>query len=609
MCGIVGCVGPEAHAFVRDALPTLAHRGPDSQGTVTLKGAAIGMTRLAVQDPSQRADQPMSGGNLHVVFNGEIYNFRELRDVLVDLGHEFVTSGDTEVVLKALLEWGSEALAKFDGMFAIAWWDSTTGELKLARDRFGIKPLYWKVDPHAGFAFASEARVLKKNSAIDRRAIAEYLYLGSPVTTVAYVGINEMRPGHIMTVATSGLEIEPWLEVSPFSPVHRYAKSVDVAIADAVESHLVSDRPVALFLSGGFDSALLASSLPSSRADVVAITLDTGHNQADVVGAMRTAQQYGIRHEVVKISIHELADLVADFVKCQDQPTLDGFNTYLICRAAAERGRVVALSGLGGDEALGGYGYYQRSVLRSAIGWIPKPVMAGVAPRLEKMTGHSAQRLLAFANVREPIDKFFAARELFTTSEVCQLTGVELDSRLGFQVNPDFPPSLQLRDLDYAIYLRSTLLRDSDIFSMCHGVELRVPLLDPCFVSAATGFSKIGLANQLGDPYLASLARERKRGFVLPWAVWLAELAGIHWDEIPFICGVDESGDCGWVANFLTLAMDSAGDDPQRRWAVEALALWFVDNIGSEGEGSGCGNHDCRRDGARRVAAESAARN
>lgn len=571
MCGIVASYGSGAAELVSQALPILEHRGPDSQGSIALGPCALGMVRLAVLDPLPRADQPMSRGHINLVFNGEIYNFRQLREELFELGHVFETSGDTEVVLCAILQWGTGALSRFDGMFGMAWWDQEIDTLFAARDRYGIKPLYWR-GTDGGVELASEVRALHRSeSEVSRKAIAEYLVFGSPISCTIYSDAHELMPGHLLAVNGAALSMTSWLEPEPAQCERRAVTSPATALQSAIASHLVADRKVGVFLSGGFDSAIVARGIRDAGARPLAITLDTGANAIEVAGAVRTARQYGLDHHVVTVRRDDVAQLAQDFIASQDQPTIDGFNTYLVSRAAVEQGCIVALSGLGGDEVLGGYGYYSHSLARYLIRGVPKPVMAGMAVALQSATGRSASRFIALAGARTPAERFLAAREIFTTYEAFEMTGVLLPETLGLKSDRTQTDRCQFRSLDFGTYLRATLLRDSDVFSMRHGLEVRVPMLDRGFVDAAQLVNKAQLAEETADPYLIKLAAQRKQGFTLPWVDWLSELKRSLERQID---------DASRPSNFIISAppptvrsRDVA--NPQRDWSLLALKTWL----------------------------------
>ena len=376
VCGIVATAGsPESRA---DAIVmALRHRGPDSFGSVSMATCGLAMARLAIMDPDPRADQPMEFAGATLVYNGEIYNFTSLRHHLEQRGHRFITTGDTEVLLHAVVEWGAAgACERLEGMFAFAVWDDRSHSLHLARDSFGIKPLYWLGDG-GGLVAASEVTPLAAAFGLRPRpdAIREFLRFGSPVTDVAYERVAELEPGTILTWHDHTVRVHPFA-----APSSNGATPAEAACS-SIARQLRSDRPTALFLSGGFDSALLAAVAARTGAPVSALTLSTGDNVDDVRLAAETARHYGLVHEVVRVEEADLARSADEFLGALDQPTIDGFNTFLVARAAVDRGFPVALSGLGGDETLGGYGYSRRlrQVRRARRVWDRLPPVCGEA--------------------------------------------------------------------------------------------------------------------------------------------------------------------------------------------------------------------------------------
>jgi len=527
VCGIAGILRGQRQAKV--LLEALSHRGPDSQGSIELGPCSLAVTRLAILDRSQRADQPMTFGDATIVLNGEIYNFAELRSQLTTCGWSFETSGDTEVLLKSLLHWGTNALARVQGMYAFLLWLADRQELWAARDRFGIKPLYWgPVD--GGVAFASEARALTElvGCKVSTRGLSEFLHFGSPYASTVFEGISELSPGSISIWKADGN-----VEVLATTATSSAEQPIANVLASAVRSHLVSDRPVALFLSGGFDSALVASQLVGLSEKPTAFTIDTGRNRDDVSAACRTAKHYGLTHHVVAYTPHQIGAQVESYMQAMDQPTIDGFNTLLVSNAVNAARYPVALSGLGGDEILGGYGYYKRGrfidIARRPYVKLNARVRAGIDRVIASRTGRVAPQVASIFEAQTIPERYHAWRSVFTASEVERLTGLR----------PPHAPTLTWehgaedlrrdhRSLDFDVYLRSTLLRDSDLFSMACGVELRVPLLDGRLVDRTmTHFrdlDKPAMAAELNDPYLADVAARKKMAFRLPWSDWVMML-------------------------------------------------------------------------------------
>lgn len=527
MCGIAGVLRGRRQANA--LLAALSHRGPDSQGSIELGACSLAVTRLAILDRNPRADQPMTYGDATIVLNGEIYNFAELRSQLKEGGWSFETSGDTEVLLKSLLQWGTGALARVQGMYAFLLWLADRQELWAARDRFGIKPLYWGPVDGDGVGFASEARALTElvGCKVSRRAVSEFLHFGSPYSSTAFEGVSELSPGSI-----SIWKADQSIEVRAIAPARTEQQPIHEALSNAVRSHLVSDRPVALFLSGGFDSALIASQLATVPEKPTAFTIDTGRNRDDVSAACRTAKHYGMVHEVVAYSTDQIGAQVEKYVKGMDQPTIDGFNTLLISNAVNTAGYPVGLSGLGGDEILAGYGYYKRArvvdVVRRPYLRLNTPARRAVDRVIAARTRRVAPQIASLLEARSTAERYQAWRAVFTASEVERLTGSRPNAPTLAWDDGDEDQHRDHRSLDFNVYLRSTLLRDSDLFSMACGVELRVPLLDGQFVDRAITdvpqIDKSAMAAKLNDPYLAEVAARKKMPFRLPWSDWAVKL-------------------------------------------------------------------------------------
>lgn len=577
MCGLVAIVG-EHQSRAESIVAALGHRGPDSAGSASLGECTLAMARLAIMDPVPRSDQPMEFAGATLVYNGEIYNFIDLRHDLERLGHHFTTTGDTEVLLHAVVEWGVEATCgRLEGMFAFALWDAPGRSLHLARDSFGIKPLYWLGDDR-GLVAASEATPLAAAFGLGPRldAIREFLRFGSPVTEVAYERVAELEPGSILTWRDRTIHIAP------------FANAVDgvcdpsKAARDGIARQGHSDRPAALFLSGGFDSALLAAVAAGVGAPVTALTIATHDNLEDVRLAAETARHYGLPHHVAEVDAEGLAQLAEEFLEAMDQPTVDGFNTFIVARTAIDRGFPVALSGLGGDETLGGYGYSRRlrQVQRARRVWSHLP--AGLRPRaaatVASWVHQPAQRLEAILDARSVAAMWIAWRRLFDDEEICRLTGAAADDSQRWITNSGDSDRAQLRHLDFAVYLRATLLRDTDVFSMANSVEVRVPLLDRDLVRSVehVGLTKQDLARLMGDELLLARACAPKLAFTLPWQRWLSIL-GPRFDDLlaaggPFAEVVD-------VAEARRLLAGDARANPMsglRRWALLVLASWLA---------------------------------
>ena len=414
MCGIVGILArktPIPPAVLEQATASLAHRGPDDSGTVLLKESrperleiGLGHRRLAILDLSPLGHQPMQDpitGNW-IVFNGEIYNFRELRNELEAAGAEFRSHSDTEVILAAYRVWGESCLTRFGGMFAFALWDAPRKRLLLARDPMGIKPLYYHQSDQT-FVFASEVRTLLRTGLVPRKAdstgVLSYLAFGSvyePWTIVE--GVKAVPAGHILTVENGSVSSrEYWNPLQSCSRDESKPRSengiaavdrLPAILRDAVLSHLVSDVPVGVFLSGGIDSSALVAVLSHNgvRANTFSLVFqEEEFNEGQY--SREVARRFGAEHHEIPVSQQDTLAVLPEALCAMDQPTIDGINTYLVSAKTRAAGMRVVLTGLGADEMFAGYSNFHRvpsmETFAKRFGRLPKvarrPLSASVA--------------------------------------------------------------------------------------------------------------------------------------------------------------------------------------------------------------------------------------
>jgi asparagine synthase (glutamine-hydrolysing) len=576
MCGIFGIVSHGSSLspdLLEKAVRSLAHRGPDDSGTILLNagGQQIGFahTRLSIIDLSPLGHQPMQDpvtGNW-IVFNGEIYNFRQLRQELESAGAEFRSHSDTEVVLAAYRRWGEDCLSRLAGMFAFALWDAPRERLLLARDPMGIKPLYY-YHSGANFLFASEVRTLLQTGLVPRKAdpagVLSYLTFGSvyePWTMVE--GIFAVPPGHLLTVENSTVTSRHYSDplrsfsagADPEQRPHDEAEAgaaiaqLPAILRDAVVSHLVSDVPVGVFLSGGIDSSSLVAVLSHNgvRAKTFSLVfLEKEFNEAPY--SREVARRFGTEHHEIPVSVDDTLAVLPAALRAMDQPTIDGINTYLVSAKARAAGVKVALTGLGADEMFAGYSNFRRVPKMERFvrrfGRLPQFARRPLAASIALFAGSSDRnRKLAEITGSEDsiVHPYFLARMLFSPADRealfstpdFQASQQSLDRVLqeSVAVSQSLGPVNRVSYLESHFYMRNTLLRDSDFMSMAHGLELRVPFLDRALVEAC--FRIPGARKLEGDQpkslLLASLGVELpkqivnrpKRGFTLPFERWL----------------------------------------------------------------------------------------
>jgi asparagine synthase (glutamine-hydrolysing) len=598
MCGIGGyfaghgATGPaDPERLLASMQRALAHRGPDGQGTWLdpRRAAGLAHVRLAILDTSTAGAQPMHSedGRFVISFNGEIFNFRALRESLRGQGCAFRSGSDTEVLLALLAREGPAGLARLRGMFALAWWDVHAGRGLLARDGFGIKPLYYAQTP-GGLVFASELRALIAGKAVpmtlDAGAVAGYFASGSvPEPATLLQGIRMLPPGHYLAWSGSGAEVKPFWEIAfpPPSPadIVGAAALARNALEESVAAHLVSDVPVGLFLSGGIDStALLALAHAGGRASALAafsVAVDDAHfNEADV--AAQTAREFGVDHHVLHLDAGTARDSFGAFLDDMDMPSIDGFNTWTVARFARRHGIKVVLSGLGGDELFGGYPSFRqvprlRGVARG-LGRVPG--LGRLAGRVLRAVPGMPRWRRAAELLQAPTrleDAYGAYRGIFPWVDAVRLashfTGLPeravLDSLAHGDARLPACPQDAVGYLELTRYMRNQLLRDSDVMSMAHGVELRLPFVDQCLFDTLRTIPA-SLRLRPGKRLLldavpeipARVSGARKRGFSFPVRAWLGQELGAEFSA-------------------ATRGLPVAVGEWYQQWSVLTLTRWL----------------------------------
>jgi asparagine synthase (glutamine-hydrolysing) len=565
----------------------MSHRGPDDEGFLVndsrASGLALGMRRLSIID-LQTGRQPLwnESRDVAAILNGEIYNYRDLREQLKLFGHRFSTQSDTEILVHAWEEWGEECLAELRGMFAFAIVDFrkhyTSGPvLFLARDPLGIKPLYY-TQQREGFAFASEVRALLASGMAPKQlsqdAVTSYLLFGSvsePVTLLE--GVFSLPPGHRMVIYVPERRrvprAHPWWDPrrSPAARDPRKPQDLDSAsrqlrplLEDAVRAHLIADVPIGLFLSSGFDSGAIAALAAREHPGIQSFTLAFPGTAYDESALTRVvAERSGTKHTEVPLDGSAVPSRLEEALASLDQPTMDAINTYFVSWAARQVGLKVALSGLGGDELFAGYSTFSDvpslASLASLATLVPKPFRLASASILRSLlqlwrTPDAAGKAIsAWKNPRILPHAYFFSRALFPPEELQRLTQPRFRPSAiaadGTTLEPTWVGWLQraadeARHMDRVAgvswmemrsYMASTLLRDTDSVSMANSLEVRVPLLDtplaefvcalPDVARRRAGVQKALLARALGDLLPQEIAAQKKRTFTLPWEEWL----------------------------------------------------------------------------------------
>ncbi|HYM13613.1 MAG TPA: asparagine synthase (glutamine-hydrolyzing) [Bryobacterales bacterium] len=624
MCGIAGYCG-RASRFSDEKLGAMLraieHRGPDDCGIHSEPLASdpetrvwLGSRRLAIQDLTLAGHQPMAdaeSGNV-IAFNGEIYNFPELRAKLEREGVSFGSRCDTEVALRSWSRRGLAAVEEWRGIFGAAVWEPRTEELWLVRDWWGIKPLYYKYD-REGIAFCSEVRGLLAAGMVarrlSRRGVEDYLRFGAPQDPVTIIdGVYALLPGHALRWKNGQAEIRRYA-----APPQLECREADVEpmLREIVRQQLISDVPVVVFLSGGVDSSVVALAARQESRDPVhtmAVVFEEG-GYSERQYARRVAAHIGAEHHEVTLQAEEARAKAVEAISRMDQPTVDGINTYVISEAARRAGFTVALSGLGGDEFFGGYETFFRARRVAQLQQMARraPALAGLAGRaLRLWKNEAAQKLSLYLEEGDFWEHpYFLQRTLFFPQQVEALCGsatglgadamadrmAEAERQCLLEEAEAMDPLNQVSLLEARTYMANLLLRDSDQMSMAHSLELRVPLVDHLLAARllATpgerkGFGqarKLWLEQAFGRYLPAEVFRRKKMGFVLPFAVWL---------QGPLAQDVERAlngGDAGVCDRRATLQVWEGFRQGRvgwsRPWALYVLSQWAAEHIPGAG--------------------------
>jgi asparagine synthase (glutamine-hydrolysing) len=547
ICGIASTNGSAVTDRVAAMSATLVHRGPDSFGEFSDGDVALAARRLSIID-LETGDQPIANedGTLHVIQNGEIYNYRELRRELERAGHHFRTQGDTEVLLHLYEEHGDRFAERLRGMFAIAIWDAPHRRLVLARDRFGIKPLYYRAADNE-LAFASELRALPRGE-IDLDALEAFLAFNSiPAPLTIFREIRKLPPGHLLSWEEGRVELRRFARPAPLEELREdeeaeLVEELRSRLRDSVRAHLVSDVPVGVLLSGGVDSAFLAA-LAAEESSETLRTFSIGFEERsfdELAGARLVAERYGTQHRELVLR-PDAALLLPALAEAFDEPFADSsaLPTYLVSQLAASDVKV-ALSGEGGDELFGGYYTYAADLLAERIGGLARlarPLVERLPTSSSRASfDYKAKRFVRAAHL-PPLERHHGWKEIFSPELRAELTGRSsafdpvsiLHDRYRETEGAD--ELARLQDVDVGIYLVDDLLVKTDRASMAHSLEARVPYLDTVVTNLALalptrhkirGLSKKVLLRKAAAPLLPhEIVRGKKRGFSIPAAAWL----------------------------------------------------------------------------------------
>lgn len=600
MCGISGAfyahktlenekAGERVVALMNKAQ---ARRGPDDEGIKITGGPVLGHRRLSILDLSSAGHQPMSysGGRYWITFNGEIYNFRELKKELENKKYIFKTKTDTEVILALFQEYGEKSFAKLRGMFAFAVWDEKERVLFLARDRYGIKPLYYYSDAEK-LVFASSVKAIAKSGLApavkNTKAQISFLLFGSvPAPETMLLNTKSLPPGHYLTLRESGEKLTRYYNpLKFFLEKKEEEKSAVIAklrakLEETVRVHLISDAPLGIFLSGGLDSSAIAALAAKERKKpIITISVDFAEKEfSEKIYQESVASRIGSNHAATIATKKDFLNSLDDIFEAMDEPTIDGVNSFFISKAAREAGVKVVLSGIGSDEIFCGYSSFQKAIIMRHIQTRFPDILR---ESFSKIAGFNDRYRNAafFLTDKNPLNFYLGFRGLFRPKSIAEALDIEVEevetliknliSRETAEVEMLNPIDL-LSYLEIKFYLQNQLLKDVDFMSMYHGVETRVPFLDNELVEYVSSIPpRLKIKKRKLKPLLKETVKNilppeiitrKKMGFAFPFENWLKSLTK---DRLPsFSSEIAEkfySGNLHW----------------SRFWATVVLSKWL----------------------------------
>ena len=550
MCRIAGIINPsltvsETEQITEEMCTLQKHGGPDDGGVFTMAEhhLALGNRRLSLLDLSASGHQPMHYGDRYTVtYNGELYNFKTLKEELQAAGMHFNNNTDTEVILAAFAAWNTESFSRLNGMFAFALWDNTEKALYLVRDAAGIKPLYWSTHT-GGIVFASEIRAFapvpylqQTNDDAEIFQLA-YGYIPEPVTTLAHV--KPLPKGCYLKydTKTSDCSLVSFSFFSYSSTIRDGEEARKItrdATSDAVKRQMVADAQVGVFLSGGIDSAIIAKLAGSGRDHIHTLSIWFGEEKySEKKYQDLLAKKLNSRHHSILVEEKDFHRHFPEILRAMDMPSCDGINTWFISKYAAEAGLKAVLSGIGADELFGGYPSFRRMQAASMLQRLPK-----LSFQLAEKAGSKKLNRLSYLRMDGIRGLYLFLRGHFTPAQIAAQTGA-YESQV-WQVLNDVPASPALAGLgagntagwmEFNLYMQDQLLRDADVMSMAHGLEIRVPFLDNEVINAVFSISeKIKFRGAYPKELLVSAFKKMlpeeiwqrpKMGFSFPFAEWL----------------------------------------------------------------------------------------
>jgi len=553
MCGICGTIGFKSSDIVEEMNKRLSYRGPDDMGLWRNNWVCLGNRRLSIIGLAKTGHQPMSNedGTLWITFNGEIYNFKALKEELEKKGHKFKSKTDTEVVIHLYEEHKERCVDFLRGMFSFGIWDTKRKRLFIARDRLGIKPLFY-FHKNDKFIFSSELKAIMATGIpekkIETKAIHDYFRLGSVCAPYSMIkNVFQLLPAHYLIFENNELIIKRYwkLDLTNVPNEHKtekeYISDINSILNEVVKIRLISDVPLGVFLSGGIDSSALTALASKHTASLKTFSVIFKEEQYDERQfSDKMASEFATEHKQIMLHESDILEELPKIFKAMDQPSIDGFNTFIISKAAKKAGLKVALSGLGSDELFAGYSLFRLlPKMHNALAvtkHFPDGVKNSFFNFLKQFAGtrRSLKLFYSIFKCNSLHDLYLLQRTVFLPYEICRIVPVAdkqvAQSTIEFRKEaPD--PINQLSFLDLNGYLQNTLLQDTDKMSMANSLEVRVPFLDHTLVEEMfkiPGCHKTGkdypkrlLIKSVGNILPKEIYNRPKMGFVFPFEKWL----------------------------------------------------------------------------------------
>jgi len=562
MCGINGIYRFSGQSYPKDKIAAMnnaiTHRGPDADGVYVDDFINLGHRRLSIIDTGERSNQPFksNGGRYVLVFNGEIYNYQSLKTFIPE--YNFKTDSDTELVLAAFMKWGEQCVKHFNGMFAFAIWDKAEKSLFIARDRLGIKPLYYHLNQDE-IVFSSSVKAILDSGLVDRElnesGVVDYLRFQTVHALYAIIkDLYALLPGQLMVLNDERQEIKTyWSPTTNVQSVNsqkdEVLKSINKKLGTAVEKRLMSDVPFGAFLSGGIDSSIIVALMAQSRETAID-TFSVVFKEDEFSErkyAKLVADRYKTNHHEIELTANNFKELIPEALQFLDHPSGDGLNTYVVSKYTKQSGITMALSGLGGDEIFGGYSIFNQVPNLQAKKWLDS--FPNYARKQFGNLYHAVKRNVPSSKIKallkqeyfdtEYIHQFY--RQTLMDNQVQALLNLsKLPLNRSFEIAHELigyktpgwslPPLSRISVAEMSTYMHNVLLRDSDQMSMANALEVRVPFLDHELVEYVLGIPdslkrpitpKQLLVDAFADKIPKEVYNREKMGFVLPYNDWM----------------------------------------------------------------------------------------